>query len=74
MIGFGEQIETGDILIESDGEEALVGMEFLRQFRLALTVDPISDVVQLRPSAGLKNRQSATSDVHRKRTGKKTSR
>jgi clan AA aspartic protease len=38
-VTFGDQSEVGTIIIEPDADEALVGMEFLKKFKLALLTD-----------------------------------
>jgi hypothetical protein len=43
--------EVGTILLDADADEALAGIDFLRIFGLRLIVDPVSNHVELVPSA-----------------------
>lgn len=39
QISFGQQTEVGTVIIEPTSDEALVGMEFLKRFKLTLLTD-----------------------------------
>jgi len=46
-ISFGGDSHVGVIIIEPVGTEALIGIEFLKKFNLALVADPASNMVSL---------------------------
>jgi len=49
-IRFDGQSQPGLILVEEQGTEVLVGMEFLKSFSLTLIVDAAASTLELRPS------------------------
>jgi len=45
--GVGSEAKVGVVLIEPGSNQALLGMEFLRQFEKKLVIDPIAKTVEL---------------------------
>jgi len=54
MIHFGEAMQGGVIVVEPVSDQALVGMDFLKKFRLGLLTDPDIGSVFLFSSDDLK--------------------
>lgn len=48
-IHLGNQSQVGIVIIEPSGQQALLGMEFLKKFSKKLEVDPAAGTVQLIP-------------------------
>lgn len=48
-IHFEGQSEVGVIIVEEQNTDVLVGMEFLKSFKLKLTVDAVAGILQLEP-------------------------
>jgi predicted aspartyl protease len=48
--GVGAEAKVGVVLIEPGSKQALLGMEFLRQFQKRLVIDPIAKTVVLQDS------------------------
>ena len=49
--GKGDETQEGVILIEEGSKQALLGMEFLRQFKKRLVLDPVAGTVELQDTA-----------------------
>lgn len=49
-IHFEGQSEVGVIIVEEQNTDVLVGMEFLKSFKLKLTVDAVAGILQLEPN------------------------
>ena len=60
FVEFGGEKEGGVIIIEEKSTEALLGMEFLKKFKLSFVTDPDIGAVALIPSAVLKQALSPT--------------
>ncbi len=59
-VTFGGETQLGTVIIEPNADEALLGMEFLKKFKLTLFTDPDIPAVILVPSDALKQALAAT--------------